>query len=189
MIKLQYGKTNTYYFDGLLIDTDLPDTLPAFYQALKQNHLTLNDIRYILATHYHPDHIGLFSQLMDHGAKLVVIDKQIDYIHFSDPIFAKQPRLRYHPICEKDAIVIRCEESRDFLRRIGISGEIIPTESHSPDGIALIDDHGSCFVGDLEPMQYLEAHGWDSPLGRDWKAILAHHPVNAYFGHMNDQKF
>ena len=188
MIKLQYGNTNTYYVDGLLVDTDMPDTLPAFYKELKRNGLTIEDIRYVLATHYHPDHMGLISQLMSLGIPLILVDKQKDSVHFSDAIFARQPELNYLPIDENGASLITCEESRQFLKTIGISGEIVPTESHSSDGIALITDDGNCFVGDLEPEAYIEAYGDGSVLQQDWNRIRAYHPANAYFGHINDQR-
>ena len=188
MIRLRYGNTNTYFVNGLLIDTDMPGTLPAFYRELKQKGLSIRDVSYVIATHYHPDHIGLISELMKLGIRLILVDLQQDQVHFSDPIFKKDLRLKYQPIREADAIVISCDESRAFLQNIGISGEIIPTESHSPDGIALITDDGFCFAGDLEPMQYIEAYGGDSLLKKDWDRILACHPETACFGHINDQR-
>ena len=53
--KLKYGNTNTYFIDGLLIDTDYAGTLPAFFREIKKNGIAVSDIKYILATHYHPD--------------------------------------------------------------------------------------------------------------------------------------
>lgn len=65
--KLKYGNTSTYFVHGvnggLLIDTDYAGTMQFFYKALKKNGLSITDITYILATHYHPDHIGLVSEL------------------------------------------------------------------------------------------------------------------------------
>ncbi|MCQ2513360.1 MAG: MBL fold metallo-hydrolase [Lachnospiraceae bacterium] len=188
MIKLRYGNTNTYYVNGLLIDTDMPNTLSDFYKELKRNGLTIEAIRYVLATHYHPDHMGLIGQLMSFGISLILVDKQKDSVHFSDAIFARQPELNYQPIDENGAFLITCEESRKFLQTIGISGEIVPTASHSMDGIALITDDGNCFVGDLEPEAYIEAYGKGAVLQQDWNRIRAYHPVNAYFGHINDQR-
>ena len=187
MIKLKYGNTNTYYINGLLIDTDMPDTLPAFYRELKRNGLTVQDLRYVLATHYHPDHVGLISRLMTLGVKLILVDRQKAHVHFSDAIFARQPQLGYQPIREDEAIVISCGESRQFLEKIGISGEIVPTDSHSPDGIALITDDGCCFAGDLEPEKYIEAYGEGSLLVQDWDRIRCLRPTRAFFGHINDQ--
>lgn len=187
MILLRYGNTNTYYLDGLLIDTDMPDTLPAFYKELKRNGLSAKDVRCVLATHYHPDHMGLISRMMSLGIKLILIDKQIEFVHFSDSVFSRQPKLNYQPIRENEAIIIDCNDSREFLRSIGINGEIVSTESHSPDGIALITDDGSCFAGDLEPLQYIEAYEDNSALKQDWNRIFEYHPLTAYFGHINEQ--
>ena len=161
MTILRYGNTNTFFIEGndggLLVDTDYAGTLPAFYKALKQNGIKVNNIKYVLATHYHPDHMGLISDLMKQGAMLILIDVQRDYVHFSDSIFARD-RLPYTPIDESLGTVISCSESREFLLRAGISGEIIHTHSHSEDSVSLIMDDGDCFVGDLEPFEYIEVY-------------------------------
>lgn len=36
VIKLKYGNTNTYFINGLLIDTDYAGMLPAFYKEIKK---------------------------------------------------------------------------------------------------------------------------------------------------------
>ncbi|MDO5826571.1 MAG: MBL fold metallo-hydrolase, partial [Methanosphaera sp.] len=111
MIKLRYGNTNTFFIrgshGGLLVDTDYAGTLPGFYKALKQNDIRVSDIKYVLATHYHPDHMGLISELMKQGVKLLLIDTQKDYVHYSDGIFARD-KLPYTPIDETSATVISC---------------------------------------------------------------------------------
>lgn len=131
---MKYGNTNTFFIEGndggLLVDTDYAGTLPAFYKALKQNRIKVNNIKYVLATHYHPDHMGLISELMKQGAMLLLIDVQRDYVHFSDSIFARD-RLPYTPIDESLGTIISCSESRAFLLRAGITGEIIHMHSHS----------------------------------------------------------
>ena len=187
MIKLRYGNTNTYYYAGLLIDTDMPGTIAGLFRELKRHGIELKDIQYVLATHYHPDHMGLISELMSHGTRLLLVDKQKEYVHFSDPIFARQKGLNYEAICEDDAEVISCDKSRQFLAGLGIAGEIISTESHSADGIALITDDGDCFVGDLEPIQFADAYEDNSSLKADWDEIMHYHPRHIYFGHVNAQ--
>lgn len=56
-----------------MIDTDYAGTLPAFYKTIKELGIKVSDITYILATHYHPDHIGLVSELMSQGVKLIIL--------------------------------------------------------------------------------------------------------------------
>lgn len=186
MIILKYGNTNTFFVEGndggLLVDTDYAGTLPAFYKALKQNGIKVNDIKYVLATHFHPDHMGLISELMKQGVRLLLIDVQRDFVHSSDSIFARD-RISYTPIDESSAKVIACNESREFLSREGIQGEIIPTPSHSVDSITLMLDDGDCFVGDLEPFEYIEAYEENVKLKNDWEHIMSFRPKRILYSH------
>ncbi len=186
MIRLRYGNTNTFFIQGehggFLVDTDYAGTMPAFYKAIKDSGIRLSDIGYVLATHYHPDHMGLIGELMSQGVKLLLTEIQKDFVHDSDRIFARD-RLPYTPIDKTAATVITCEESRDFLMRIGVSGEIVPLRSHSEDSISLILDDGDCLAGDLEPYEYIEAYGENAELKSDWERILSFHPKRIFFSH------
>lgn len=191
--KLRYGNTNTFYISGdhggLLIDTDYAGTLPQFFRAIKSCGIQLGDISYMLATHYHPDHIGLTGALQSYGVRLLLIDVQQDSVHFADRIFAREKGFIYKPIQEDLATVIRCEESRAFLDGIGISGEIIHTPSHSEDSISVILDNGTCIVGDLEPLEYLSAYESNPKLQKDWDQIMHYHPQRICYAHVNEREF
>ena len=172
---------------NLLIDTDYAGTMPAFYRAIKEHKIKISDITYILETHYHPDHIGLVSELMNQEVKLLAIDIQYPYIHFADNIFARDKKLAYEPIHADNAIIISIEESRGFLRSIGIEGEIVATTSHSADSISLILDSGGCFVGDLEPVEYLAAYEQNDRLKNDWELVMHYVPEKIYYAHANEK--
>ena len=187
MRKLKYGNTNTYFIDGLLFDTDMPGTMPQFFKAIKQNEISLTDIHYVLASHYHPDHIGLISELMDMGVRLIIVENQMKLVHFADEIIRRQYGSEYSPIDEMRVKLISIDGSRRFLKSIGINGEIIPTCSHSKDGIALILDDGNCFVGDLEPRSYIDAYKDNRILESDWNRIASRNPKVIHFGHANEQ--
>ena len=192
MDKLKYGNTNTFFIrgdqGGLLIDTDYAGTLPAFYKAMKNADIRMTDINYVLATHYHPDHMGLVGQLVEQGIELLLVDIQKEAVHFSDKIFEKD-KLEYSKINEADAKNISCEESRRVLSSIGIHGEIIHTPSHSVDSISLILDDGSCFVGDLEPLEYLEAYDNNEELKNDWNLIMSYDPKTIFFAHRPEKNY
>ena len=186
MTILKYGNTNTFFVQGskggLLVDTDYAGTLPAFYKALKQKGIKVKDIKYVLATHYHPDHMGLISELMKQGVDLLLIDIQRDSVHFSDSIFARDG-LPYTPIDETSEKVVSCDESRDFLSRAGISGVVIHTPSHSEDSVSLMLDDGDCFVGDLEPFEYIEVYEENEKLKSDWEHVLSFQPKRIFYSH------
>jgi len=175
--KLKYGNTNTFLIRGE------SGTLPGFYRAIKEAGIRISDIDYVLATHYHPDHMGLISELMKEGVRLLLLDTQQPHVRFSDAIFARDRRWKYEPISEEAATVIESAESRVFLKSLGIHGEIAVTPSHSPDSVSLLLDSGECFVGDLEPLEYLEAYEEKEELKRDWELILNHGPKVIYYAH------
>ena len=186
MLKLKYGNTNTYFVQGekysLLVDTDYAGSMPAFYKAIKKAGIKVSDVSYVLATHYHPDHMGIIGELMKQGVELLLLEEQREKVHFSDNIFERE-RLPYIPINEVSATVIRCNESRIFLSSIGLIGEIIRTPSHSEDSVSLILDDGNCIVGDLEPIEYAEGYENNELLKKDWKQILSFAPKKVYFAH------
>ena len=191
--KLRYGNTNTFLITGdsgtLLVDTDYAGTMPAFYKAIKTIGIKVSDFTYVLATHYHPDHMGLISELMDRGVQLLVMETQKDAIHDSDRIFEKDPSLGYRPIDGDRAQILSFEDSRTFLARLGIAGCIIPLKSHSADSIAVLLDDGTFLVGDLEPLAYLEAYEDNRALRADWDTLLRLHPRRILHAHANEKNF
>ena len=186
--KLKYGNTNTYFIRGakgsILLDTDYAGTLQMFYKEIKKNGIALKDITYILATHYHPDHMGLVGELVNMGVKFLVMDTQVPNLHFSDEIFSRDKTLNFLPSVPEDkAEVIACKDSRAFLAALGIDGEIVSTPSHSEDSITLVLDSGDCFVGDLEQMEYIDGYEENSALRSDWKKVMSFSPKVIHYGH------
>ena len=186
--KLKYGNTNTYFIRGskgsILIDTDYAGTLQMFYKEIKKNDISLKDITYILATHYHPDHMGLVGELVSMGVKFLAMDTQVPNLHFSDEIFSRDKTLRFLPSVPEDkAEVIACKDSRAFLVALGIDGEIVSTPSHSEDSITLVLDSGDCFVGDLEPMEFMDGYEENKALQSDWEKVMSFSPRVIYYGH------
>lgn len=186
MIKLKYGNTNTFYVRGenvgLIFDTDYAGTLFSFYEVIRQNNIAVRNIDYVLASHYHPDHVGIIGNLMKLGVKLLLVDVQQDYVHFSDKIFLSD-KIPFVPIDSAEATIISCEESRAFLSNIAIRGQIIHTPSHSRDSISLILDDGNCLVGDLDPIEYIEYYEENKVLQSDWNKIHSFVPKRIFYAH------
>ena len=192
--KLKYGNTNTYFIRGakgsILLDTDYAGTLQMFYKEIKKNGISLKDITYILATHYHPDHMGLVGELVSMGVKFLVMDTQVPNLHFSDEIFSRDKTLSFLPSVPEDkAEVIVCKDSRAFLAALGINGEIISTPSHSEDSITLVLDNGDCFVGDLEPMEFMDGYEENKALQSDWEKVMSFIPRVIHYGHAPERRF
>ena len=191
MIKLKYGNTNTYLIKGkesyLLFDTDWAGTFEAFCKALKEKGIKLQDIEYLIISHFHPDHMGIAGAIAQTGVKIVVLDIQKNYIHFADGIFAKDKTKPFVPIDDEQVTKISISESRRFLSSIGIEGEIIHTPGHSDDSISLCLDNGDLFVGDLNPLYELPLHE-GTLIGDTWKELLARKPSRIFYGHAKEAK-
>lgn len=183
---LKYSNTNTYLIklkDGyMLFDTAWAGTLPLFYRELGEKGVKAGDIKYLLISHFHPDHMGLAGELQKQGVKIIVAREQERYIHSADAIFEKEKNKCFVPIDEKEVEVISIDDSRNILKGIGLDGEIIYTPGHSDDSISLVLDEGAVFVGDLNPIYELELHK-GSEIEKSWNKIFALKPGEINYGH------
>ena len=97
-----------------------------------------------------------------------------------------KPTRLYQDITLHDAIALRADDSRAFLDKLGIEGEIISTPGHSDDSITLILDSGAAFTGDL-PMPLLASEDALDAVTRSWAAIQARRVQRIYPGHGPDR--
>ncbi len=186
VIELKYSGTNTYLIretkGSILFDTGWAGSFPQFFRALGEAGATVQEIRYLFISHFHPDHMGIAQEIAGCGVRIVVADVQRTYIHEADKVFAKEGNRFYLPIADRDIRVISCGESRLLLEECGIAGEVVHTPGHSEDSISLCLDEGLLFVGDLNPLYELDLHG-GTQIGESWNKLLARNPVKVYYGH------
>ncbi len=184
IVNVGYDSTNYYVISDsrpkLLIDVGWPGTLPKLQHECKRTGIQLSDIPYLLITHYHPDHAGLAQELKQTGIKLVVLDIQLPAI----PVLRTymKPSNHYVDIDLADNVLVTIADSRAFLARLGIQGEITTTPGHSDDSVTLILDEGAAFTGDLtHPMMIVEDN--PSPLRDSWEKIRSFGVKTIYPGH------
>ena len=184
--ELKYSNTNTYLIKGndgyILFDTDWAGTFPLFCKELGEKEIRAQDIKYLFISHFHPDHMGIAQEIADLGITIVVVDVQEAFIHSSDSVFAKDKRKNFKPIDDSKVQLITIAESREFLRKIGIDGEILYTPGHSDDSISLWMDEGVLLVGDLNPLYELEMHK-GTQIAKSWELLLERNPKKIYYGH------
>lgn len=184
IINIGYDSTNYYLLEikngKLLIDSGFPGTLPKLSAELKRKGIPLNEIKYFLATHYHPDHAGHAQELKNQGTGLIVLDHQVNFITKLTEFF-KTKKYPYHEIKQNDNLILKCEESRKFLAGLGINGEIMHTPGHSEDSVTLILDEGFAFTGDLHPVFVLPEE--DTISRQSWDKIYRHKITRIFPGH------
>lgn len=183
IVNVGYDSTNYYLLEAkagkLLIDCGWPGTLPRLKAELKRKGIAIEEVKYLLVTHFHPDHAGITQELKNLGIKLVLLESQISFIvHFSNYFQGKN--LPYLEIMQTDNLVLSFEESRAWLARLGIAGEILSTPGHSDDSVTLILDEGIAFTGDLHPA-FLNVE--DPTIQASWEKIYQHKITRIFPGH------
>lgn len=166
----------------LMVDTGMPDTFSQLLHLLNQNDISVNEINYLVVTHFHPDHAGLVQVLKDLGINLILHEYQVPYINKLNLFFKKKPKANYRDITLSNHIVVTAEESKELLKSIGIDGTLLSTPGHSDDSISLIINDCCAFVGDLPAPHLMEAYD-DIVIEDSWNMIKQHHIKTVYPGH------
>lgn len=184
IVNVGYDSTNYYVIATskplLLVDVGWPGTLPKLLHQCKRSNIQLRDIPYLLITHYHPDHAGLAQEVKGVGVRLVVVENQLAAI----PLLRRymKPHDRYLDIDLADNVTLAAADTRAFLSRIGIPGEIVSTPGHSDDSVTLILDEGAAFTGDLPP-PFAATEEAMAAVGQSWEKIRSFGVTRIYPGH------
>lgn len=205
------GMVNSYLLrqEGLiLIDTGLPKMVGYkgmnLKKALQSLSSELKDIRLILITHAHYDHVGLLSDLKAlTGAKVAVNQNEREWVEKGLRLPASGATMwgKMLLACTSvslswmkvipTSVDIVLDDKQFSLEPWGIRGKVIPTPGHSPGSVSLILDTGEAFVGDLA------MNGWPYRIGpgmpmtaddvdavrRSWRVILDNGAKHIYPAH------
>ncbi len=83
IVNVGYASTNYYAIDikqgKLLVDCGWPGTLPQFIKVLQRKDMALDAIKYLLVTHFHPDHAGLVQELKNMGVQFILPECQASF--------------------------------------------------------------------------------------------------------------
>jgi len=185
IVNVGYRSTNYWVISAgtsrLLVDLGYPATMGTMPANLKRMGIPLQEIRYVLATHYHIDHAGLAQELKQAGAALLVLETQVASISAMKQW--TKSRDNYKEIVLEDNVTISFCQSRDVLKAIGVSGEILPTPGHSADSVSLLLDDGSVFTGDLTPLPFADQDGGGVEVAASWRLLRERGAKQIYPGH------
>ncbi len=188
ILNLNCKMTNCYLIESsygcIMVDTDFPDTLHRLMHLLKQHGINMSDIKYLIVTHFHPDHAGIAQDLKNLGIRLILHECQVPFVDNLNSFFKKSPKAKFTDIVIEDNIVISDKESRKFLNSVGIEGEIIQTPGHTDDSISLIIDGCCAFTGDLPEFGLMEAYN-NQTVKDSWKLIKDLRITKIYPAHGN----
>ena len=184
IVNVGYRSTNFWVVSAgqsrLLIDLGWSGTLGTFKANCERMDVPLSEIRYGVATHFHPDHAGLAQDLKSFGVRLLVADLQVAAI----PQLGQwmKPPDRFTPIVLDDNVVVSVDDSRAVLGSIGIHGRLVHTPGHSDDSVSVLLDDGSVFTGDLGTPEIAESSGNEIAMA-SWRKLRQLGATTMYPGH------
>jgi ribonuclease/clavin/mitogillin len=184
IVNVGYRSTNFWVVSAgrsrLLVDLGWPGMFSALEAELKRKDIPLKEITHGLATHYHIDHAGAAQDVKNAGMRLIVTPEQVPVIEMMKKW--TKPADNYTPIRITDNVVVSCADSRVFLAKLGIRGEIVHTPGHSEDSVSLLLDSGEVFTGDLTMPNMIAEENEDLVL-HSWRTLKVKGATRVYGGH------
>ncbi len=184
IVNVGYRSTNFWVVSAgrsrLLVDLGWPGMVGQLVANLERKGIPLNEVTHGLATHYHIDHAGAAQDLKHKGMRLIVLEPQVEAV----PLMKRwiKPADSFTDIATHDNVVLRAADSRTFLERLGIAGEIVPTPGHSDDSVTLVLDNGSAFTGDLT-LEVMVAAEDPVVVAQSWQSLRNRGVTTIYPGH------
>jgi hydroxyacylglutathione hydrolase len=167
-LRLPLGSANAYLVPAhsgyVLIDTGDPGLTFLLFRALQRHRISPVEIRLIILTHIHFDHIGgLWVIQAASGAKVMVHEVEAADLAAGRVIippgtyaitrllggtgqrlsrFFRFPGYRAEHVIKGEA---------QSLHEFGLAAQILHTPGHSPGSTSIVLDNGAAFVADLCP--------------------------------------
>jgi len=156
MLYFRYHSTNCFFVKSslnqrlLAVDAGWPSTLYEYARNMKTIGCKLDEVAWAIVTHFHMDHAGLISEFLERGVTCFVFENQIDAVDSMEKTILKNDKT-YKMIDKEKLRPISAKDSRAVLAALGIMGEVVATDYHSPDSISFVLDDGEVIIGDLPP--------------------------------------
>ena len=161
LLSVKLGMTNVYLLKSahgyVQIDAGYKSTVGKYFEFLKRNEIEPQDIKLIIATHAHADHVGALKTIKDAtNAKVLIHENDSDALINGKQADVKGVSLYgnlllkmipkkleiYDPV-NPDIIIKKEFALSDF----GLNAKVIHTPGHTMGTISVIHENGNAFVG------------------------------------------
>ena len=201
------GNSNAYLLtagaSSVLVDAGCSGNINKLEAALKQNNLKFSDLKLVILTHTHSDHVGCLAEIRERsGAKVLVHEAEAGNLEKGYTPFPKgtmwfskvisgvakgllSSKAKYSPL--KADLVIKSEyDLKDYLP--GVKAKVIPTPGHTAGSISVILENKDAVVGDT----LFNVMSWtvfppfandEKQLFRSWEKLAETNCATFYPGH------
>ena len=161
ILSVKLGMTNVYLrkteLGYIQIDAGYKSTVGKYFEFLARNNIDPQEIKLIIATHAHADHVGALKTIQDATkAKVLIHENDSDALMHGKQANVKgvswygkfllkmiPKKLQSYDPVNPDIIIKKEYALLDF----GINAKVIHTPGHTMGTISFIDEHGNAFVG------------------------------------------
>ena len=204
---INVGISNCYLIRDrgtILIDAGVPGRINKFEKSFKRFNVDPDDIKAIIITHCHWDHVGSLKELKSlTGAKTIVHKNDADLLEKGE-LIVPPGVTRWGKILgvllrgvgrkattEPNKVDIILGDEDYPLEEFGIPGKIIFTPGHSRGSISVFLDSGEAFVGDAAMSGFpltigpnLPVFAEDLPVLKEtWTKLIDNGAKTIYPGH------
>ncbi|MHC5053311.1 MAG: MBL fold metallo-hydrolase [Planctomycetota bacterium] len=164
-LRVEIGLSNGWIIraDGgaVLVDAGFDRFAPRVAWGLRHMGLAPSDLKLVIITHAHIDHIGALGDIVrGTGAAVAVHEREAEYVRAGRPLMPRglSPRGRLtvafgnrHP----ELTAVKPVEPEVVMGREldlapwGLGGKVVETPGHSPGSVSVVLDDGRAYVGDI----------------------------------------
>lgn len=176
VIAIEQEFTVSYLIKGnngyVLFDTGYEHDYPVFLEVITKNNIKIDEIKYVILSHHHDDHVGYINELVSSNKNIKVIMNKyttsliskgmnntnngggivnpLIYALYRFKQFIKPSwKFQFTPYVKRTNDIEVNTEIFDLPSEVGINGKLMLTPGHSSDSMSLIYDDKYLFCGDL----------------------------------------
>lgn len=156
----------------LLFDNGYEKEYDFFLSELEKNKINVMDIRYVMISHHHDDHVGFLNRLtaLNDSLKVIlheksvpllaaggnnikngggIVNSRIYSLFLAKQIITPDWDFSFPPYIVRDKDIILRGESAELPEEVGLKAKMIYTPGHSSDSISLVYKDEYILCGDM----------------------------------------